>query len=255
MLNDMQNLIDQYFAWLKDKTVLKQVADEWVEVTTPHLDRHNDCLQIYVRRENGAYIIVDDGYIINDLASSGCKLDTPKREELLGMTLAGFGVEKEGDVLQVRATKNDFALKKHNLLQAMLVVNDMFYLARPKATNLFYEDVVAWLDESDIRYTPKIKFAGKSGYDHMFDFVIPRSKNRPERIVQTIANPSRNTAESAVLKWLDTRNTRPAHSSYFAILNDWEESVSPRVTDALENYDATPVHWSKRDKVVEELAA
>jgi len=255
MIEEVQNLIDQYFAWLKDKTVLKQIADEWVEVTTPHIDRHNDCLQIYVRRENGAYRIVDDGYIINDLASSGCKLDTPKREELLGMTLAGFGVERIGDVLQVRATKNDFALKKHNLLQAMLAVDDMFYLARPKATNLFYEDVVAWLDESEVRYTPKIKFAGKSGYDHMFDFVIPRSKMRPERIVQAIANPSRNTAESVVLKWVDTRNTRPANSSYFAILNDWEESVSPRVVDALENYDATPVPWSKRGKVVDELAA
>jgi len=115
--------------------------------------------------------------------------------------------------------------------------------------------VVAWLDKSEIRYTPKIKFAGKSGYDHMFDFVIPSSKNRPERIIQTITNPSRNTAESVVLKWLDTRNTRPADSSYFAILNDWEESVSPRVVDALKNYAATPVPWSKRDKVVEELAA
>jgi len=255
MIQEVQNLIDQYFAWLKDKTVLKQVADEWVEVTTPHLDRHNDCLQIYVRRENGAYIMVDDGYIINDLLSSGCKLDTPKREELLSMTLAGFGVEKNDGVLQVRATKGNFALKKHNLLQAMLAVNDMFYLARPKATNLFYEDVAAWLDQSEIRYTPKIKFAGKSGYDHMFDFVIPMSKKNPERIIQTIANPSRGTAESVVLKWLDTRDARPVHSAYFAILNDWEESVSPHVADALENYDATPVPWSKRDSVVEELAA
>jgi len=255
MIEEVQNLIDPCFAWLKDKTVLKQIADEWVEVTTTHIDRHNGCLQIYVRRENGAYRIVDAGYILNDLASSGCTLATPKRAELLGMTLAGFGVERIGDVLQVRATKNDFALKKHNLLQAMLAVDDMFYLARPKATNLFYEDVVAWLDESEVRYTPKIKFAGKSGYDHMFDFVIPRSKMRPERIVQAVANPSRNTAESVVLKWVDTRNTRPANSSYFAILNDWEESVSPRVVDALENYDATPVPWSKRDKVVEELAA
>jgi len=125
-IDEAQKLIDQYFAWLKDKTALKQVDAEWVEVTTPHLDRHNDCLQIYVRRENGAYIIVDGGYIIRDLASSGCKLDTPKREELLDMTLAGFGVERVGDMLQVRATKNDFALKKHNLLQAMAALGGRF---------------------------------------------------------------------------------------------------------------------------------
>ena len=32
-----------------------------------------------------------------------------------------------------------------SLLQAMLAVNDMFYLAVPMVASLFYEDVVAWL--------------------------------------------------------------------------------------------------------------
>ena len=33
--------------WLKDKTTLREVDGEWVEITTPYLDRHNDALQIY----------------------------------------------------------------------------------------------------------------------------------------------------------------------------------------------------------------
>jgi hypothetical protein len=36
--------------------------------------------------------MTDDGYIINNLISSGCKLDTPKRQELLKMPHAGLGV-------------------------------------------------------------------------------------------------------------------------------------------------------------------
>jgi len=28
-------------------------------------------------------------------------------------------------------------------------------------------------DENEIRYTPSVKFTGKSGYDNLFDFVIP----------------------------------------------------------------------------------
>jgi len=255
MIEEIQGLMDQYLAWLKDKTVLKQVDEEWVEMTTPHLDRHNDCLQIYVRRENGAYIMVDDGYTINDLLSSGCKMNTPKRDELLSMTLAGFGVEKKDGVLQVRATKDNFPLKKHNLLQAMLAVNDMFYLARPMVANLFFEDVVAWLDESEIRYTPKVKFAGKSGYDHMFDFVIPKSRKSSERIVQVVTNPRRETAQSLAFKWIDTRDIRAADSRSFAVLNDQEASIPQPVLDALENYDTTPVPWSKRDNVVAQLAA
>lgn len=41
MINEVQSLLDQYWAWLRDKTTLRQIND-WVEITTPYLDRHND---------------------------------------------------------------------------------------------------------------------------------------------------------------------------------------------------------------------
>ena len=127
-VQDIQNLLDAYHVWLKDKTVL-HLIDQWVEITTPYLDRHNDYLQIYVKKTNGGFLLTDDGYIIDDLKQSGCKLDSQKRQELLKMTLNGFGVQKEGNELQVHASVESFASRKHNLLQAMLAVNDMFCLA------------------------------------------------------------------------------------------------------------------------------
>ena len=48
---------------------------------------------------------------------AGCKLESRKRQELLRMTLNGFGVRMDGKTLQVHASPGDFALKKHNLLQ------------------------------------------------------------------------------------------------------------------------------------------
>jgi hypothetical protein len=58
-------------------------------------------------------------------------------------------------------------------------VSDLFYLAKPIVESLFYEDVVAWLDTSDIRYTPSVKFTGIRGYEQHFDFAIPKSKKQP----------------------------------------------------------------------------
>ena len=104
-----------------------------------------------------------------------------KRQDLLKMTLDGFGVKQNGKALQVHASTENFPPRKHNLVQAILAVNDMFYLAAPMAASLFYEDVSAWLDANDIRYTPEVKFTGKTGYDHRFDFVIPKSRQQPER--------------------------------------------------------------------------
>ena len=255
MIDEIQRLLDQYLAWLKDRTIIREVSDKWIEITTPYLDRHNDYLQIYARKQNSGFVLTDDGYIIEDLEQSGCKLDTQKRQDLLRITLAGFGVRNNDGVLEIHATPENFALRKHNLLQAMLAVNDLFYLAAPMVASLFYEDVVAWLDLNEIRYTPKVKFTGISGYDHMFDFVVPKSTRQPERIIQTINRPSRDTAEAAAFKWIDTRQVRSPSSRAYALLNDQDQTVSTAVVEALRSYELMPVLWSRRDVVREELAA
>jgi hypothetical protein len=252
---EIQKLLDDYRVWLKDKMTLREVNGSWVEITTPYIDRHNDALQIYARRENGGFVLTDDSYIIHDLESSGCSLNTAKRQDLLKMTLNGFGVKLNNEALEIHASPENFPARKHNLVQAMLAVNDLFYLAKPMVESLFYEDVIAWLDANDVRYTPKVKFTGTSGYDHLFDFVIPKSRRQPERIVQAINRPTRDTAESFMHGWSDTREVRPHDSKAYAVLNDIEQPIAGSVIDALRNYAIQPVPWSQRDEVVAELAA
>jgi len=252
---EIEKLLKDYRAWLKDKTTLRELNGDWVEITTPYLDRHNDALQIYARGENGDYLLSDDSYIIHDLEASGCNLNTEKRQDLLRMTLNGFGVKLNKDALETHATAETFPLRKHNLIQAMLGVNDLFYLAKPFVESLFYEDVVAWLDVNDIRYTPKVKFTGFSGFDHLFDFVILKSRKQSERIIQAINRPTRETAEAFIHAWTDTRDVRPPESKAYAVLNDAEQTISGGVMYAFRNYQIQPVPWTHRAEVVTELAA
>ena len=254
MIGEVQSLLDQYWVWLRDRTTLRQI-NEWIEITTPYLDRHNDCLQIYARRENGGFVLTDDGYIVEDLEQSGCNLDSPKRQTLLKSTLNGFGVQINGKALEVRTSADNFALRKHSLVQAMLVINDLFYLASSTIASLFLEDVVAWLDVSSIRYTPNVTFTGKSGYNHRFDFVIPKSKVQPERVLRAINRPSRDTAQAMAFSWIDTREIRSPESRAYAILNDLDQTISENVLDAMRSYEVRPISWSGREEVREELAA
>ena len=254
MIREIESLLDEYWTWLRDRTSLREI-DDWIEITTPYLDRHNDCLQIYAKRASGGFVLTDDGYVLEDLDQSGCKIDSAKRQALFKTTLNGFGVQVKEKALEVRASADNFALRKHNLIQAMLAVNDLFYVASPTIASLFYEDVVAWLDLSEIRYTPSVKFTGKSGYDHQFDFVIPKSRIRPERVLRAINRPNRDTAQAMVFSWIDTKEVRFPDSRAYAILNDSEKPVSENVLDAIRNYDVHPIPWSGRDKAREELAA
>ncbi|HEY6341288.1 MAG TPA: DUF1829 domain-containing protein [Bryobacteraceae bacterium] len=256
-LQEIERLLNDYRAWLKAKTTLREVNGAWIEITTPYLDRHNDALQIYARAESGSYILTDDSYTVRDLEASGCNLDSERRKDLLVMTLNGFGVEMSDDALEVRATPENFPARKHSLIQAMLAVNDLFYTARPFVQSLFLEDVIAWLDTNEIRYTPKIKLTGMSGFDHLFEFVIPKSpkKQQPERIVQPINHPTPDTAENFIFAWTDTRQVRPSDSKAYAVLNDTEQQVSSGVLDAFRNYQIQSILFSRRNDFVEQLAA
>ena len=254
MIAEIEQLTEKYLDWLRDEIKFRQ-RGQTVEVTAPFLDRHNDYIQFYAKRDKNGLLLTDDGYTISDLEMSGCNLDTPKRQALLKTTLNGFGVSLVDGELRVKATAGDYARKKHRLLQAMLAVNDLFYLASSSVRSLYHEDVVAWLDDAEIRYTPRVKLSGKTGYDHHYDFVIPKSAFHPERVLLSINNPDRASAERTVFAWEDTKDARRGDSRAYAILNDTQSVLSPSVLDALRNYDVRPVPWSARESVREELAA
>lgn len=252
-VNEVQNLVDKYPAWLKDKTVLREV-NEHVEITTPFLDRHNDNIQIYIKKQNNAYILSDDGYTISDLETSGCEINSEKRTALLQQTLNGFGVKKFNDELSITTDETHFPQMKHNLIQAILAVSDIFYTASSVVTSLFLEDVQAWLDENGIRYTPKVNFAGKSGFQHSYDFVIPKSPHSPERILKALNNPDKPQIQNLIFSWQDTQLIRPENSILYAILND-ANTLSNPVIEALSNYEVDPILWSNKDRYVTKLTA
>jgi hypothetical protein len=250
----IEDLVDRYLSWLKDRTLLRTLKGA-TEITTPYLDRHNDYIQIYAKPDDLGLTLTDDGYTLDDLEASGCSLSSTRRQALLKVTLNGFGVKLHDGALTVHATPDNFPIKKHNLIQAMLAVNDLFYLVPSITKSLFAEDVMDWLDLSDIRYVPRMKFSGASGFDHVFDFTIPKSRVRPERVLRAISSPSRDKAESFAFAWHDTREARPPHAMAYAMLNDNERPVTSSVTDALQAYGIRPIAWSHREQVREELAA
>ena len=111
------------------------------ELTTPFIDRHNDYLQIYIKATPSGLLLTDDGYIIRDLEISGLEFNTERRKNELNTILNGFGVKLHGDCLEVEARPDNFPQKKHNLLQAMLAINDLFVLTPAKVASYFKEDV------------------------------------------------------------------------------------------------------------------
>lgn len=257
MTTDAELLVSSYLSWIRNDVEANPLDDVVTELTTPFVDRHNDHLQVYAeRRSPDAFLLTDDGYVLSELKSIGVETHGSRREEIIRELLVGHGVRLEGRELQTDATTANLGQRIHNLVQAMLSVDDMFVLGQPAVRSVFLEEVAQFLSDRDIRHVKAAKFAGRSGLDHLVSFVIPRSKVAPERFVQVLNTPRRDQVGNLLFAVNDTKSARPVGTTdYYAIVNDVRKKVSTEILYAFEAYEVKVRLWSRRDEIVDELAA
>lgn len=252
---DFRRVVDDYLKWVKDNTVVKTIGEGAVcSVSTPFLDRHNDHVTIYIEKKDYGLMLTDDGYTISDLKMSGLELGTPKRQAMLATTLNGFGVKVLNNELFIEATIENIGQKKHALLQAILAVNDMFFLAQETVYSLFKEDVELYFRTHDIVFAKDIKLTGKSGFDHNVDFLIPSSRNRPERLIKTVNSPRKDQILSTIMAFGDIIQVRGDKMTNYVIYNDIDKKVLPDAISALESYGIKHIPWSQKERCQQEFA-
>ena len=123
-LQKIKNLQAMYGGWLAQKISVRVPERDRsvVEITTPFLDRRNDCIQIYAFVfSEGTFILSDHGYTLQDsVGMSGRAIDG----EEITVILNGFGVKRnDDDSLQITAEIEDFPMKQNNLIQAMIAID------------------------------------------------------------------------------------------------------------------------------------
>jgi hypothetical protein len=246
---DCERLIDEYMRWLRQQVEVSEIG-EACQISTPFLDRHNDAIEIYIERKNGNLVLTDDGQTVRDLRATGLEFNTPKRRAHLESILNGFGVRIADDELTVTASKEDFPQQKHNLVQAILAVNDMFVMAEEHVLSLFKEDVALFLEAHRIPAFSDFKLSGKSGFDHTFDFGLPRRGDRPQRVVRAINNLNKDNATSFAFAVNDVRALRTDALGAVAIINDTLRPPNDDSIGALRAYEIQPLLWSQRQQFV-----
>lgn len=254
---DFKIILDNYLQWIKDNSSIKVIKDDNVyEVTTPFFDRHNDHLQIYVKRSsNNSFLLTDDGYILNDLETSGVILDSPRRKKIFQTVLNGYGVKVDDkNNLVTEATLSNIGQKKHYLLQAMIAVNDLYTLSTENVISLFKEDVENFFMSKEIIYTKDIKITGKSGFDHNIDFIISRSKAHPERLIRTINHIKKDFVLSAIMAFTDIEAIREQQSNNIIIYNDEINPPTSEIINAMRTYQITDIPWSKKEEYLPQFA-
>ena len=126
----IEDRVRLYFDWLKSSTVIKKGTEEWIWVQIPFLDKKNDYISIYVHPITDGFKITDDGETL-EFRSLWHRTQIDKIKGIL----LGFDIpfdsdflekeESETEELSVEATAENFSQKFHNLLQAILAVQNI----------------------------------------------------------------------------------------------------------------------------------
>lgn len=247
-------LKEKYISWLEDEISVKNIG-EFFEITSPFLDRYNDYLQIYAKLEsNNEIFLTDDAYTINNLKMSGIDINSPKRKQILDNFLSKYRIKIDNDALVIKAGIEDFPQKILFLMQAMLNVDDMFMLSQNKVASIFLDDIKKFFDNNEIFYSENVNFIGKSGFFYSYDYLIQRTKDKPERLCKAINNPNKQNFQSTMFMWNDTKETRNLDSNLIVFLND-EDKIDPNIIEGFKNYDVTTIPWSKRKEYLDILIA
>ena len=248
-MNTNFDWIAEYYQWIKKNLSARCLQNGWTEIGTPFMDRHNDGLVIYAKRDGDNITLSDDGYIINDLLADGISLRGNKRAAFLSRLLASYGVENQSYEMIMRTTTKNYAADMHMFIQAMLAVNDMFMLNDTTVKTIFLDDVSNFFDQQGLIYTPNFLAKGSTGLEFNFNFQI--AGRTSEILINSFNSINRGNLATFLFDWLDIREERQKKArkkvTGLAIIND-EKGVDKKYLDALLAKDTDYILFSERMK-------
>ncbi len=244
---NIEKLINEYAEWLKKEISFNKIGD-YYEITTPYLNNQNDYLQIYIIAKDNNIFFTDDGETVNNLEATGFQF-TPARKIYFNQILNQYGVEYDNKTkeLTLKSTIKTFAFKKHLFVQAMLRIDDLFTISKSKVSSYFLEDIELFFNSKEIYYSDNVQFVGTSGFTHSYDFLLQRSKSKPERLCKAINAPTKSIMMNTLFSWTDTKPVRKENSQLIVFLND-EKKIPSGIEEGFSKYDAQIIKWSQRNE-------
>lgn len=243
--------IETYYQWLKDNTAIKEdIGTGWSSVSTPFVGLFNDCIEIFIKKEEDKILLSDDSLTIENLTSLGMDIArSPKRMEFIKYVLRNYGVQLVDKELTVVSSEKDFPQKKHALISAISEISDLGITAKHTVASVFVEDVQTYLIERDVTFTPQFIAKGSTGLEFNFDFHIAGKKS--ELVIKPFNSLNQGAVERFLFSWQDIKDTRESvtkkEMKSLAVINDTVNEPKREYIEAFKSKNADVLFWSLRN--------
>lgn len=119
-------------------------------VFTPFMFEDGDHLSIVLKRENGTWILSDEGHTYMHLTYDLDEKDLQRgtRQKIITNALSVFTVhDREGELI-ISITDDRYGDALYSFVQALLRITDVTYLSRERVRSTFMEDFRAFMEET-----------------------------------------------------------------------------------------------------------
>lgn len=119
-------------------------------VFTPFMFEDGDHLSIVLKRENGIWILSDEGHTYMHLTYDLDEKDLQRgtRQKIITNALSVFTVhDREGELI-ISITDDRYGDALYSFVQALLRITDVTYLSRERVRSMFMEDFRAFMEET-----------------------------------------------------------------------------------------------------------
>ena len=241
--------------WL-DVSFSYKDKNHFIEIRTPFPDMFHDNTSLVLYKDaDGNLMLSDDGYTMDELGTLGFDTNTSvKRKKYFNETLLSFGVQytPTGELAIKIPFLSKYAQAELQLIQCITQVGDMLATSRERTKDLFLEDVVNFLINSDISVNTNVKYTGQSGNNINFEILTGRTKTTSAKALKLVNNPTGNANKEPIFSITYVRSFND-EIKFYLLANDLERNISPSFQSAAEGYNITLLPWSKKASWIGQL--
>jgi hypothetical protein len=127
---------------VSDKIALAPQGIDRFRVLTPFMFEDGDHLTILLKRENGAWVLTDEGHTYMHLSYQFSERDLQRgtRARIIGSALSAFSVMDRGGELSLAVPEGRYGDALYSFVQALLKVADVSFLTRERVRSTFLDD-------------------------------------------------------------------------------------------------------------------
>jgi hypothetical protein len=133
-----------------DKLRISSEGMDRFRVFTPFMFEDGDHLSIVLKRDNGTWILSDEGHTYMHLTYDLDEKDLHRgtRQKIISNALSMFKVQdKEGELI-VTIEEDQYGNALYSFVQGLLKITDITYLSRERVRSTFMDDFRAFMEEA-----------------------------------------------------------------------------------------------------------